>query len=691
MTYQLVVDTWESQGDIDEAVYKENNVAAIIVRLNDMRGGHHIDEGFAKQWGEAENFLRAPYFVYNPWKDAQGNFDWLIANCPAEAHTVLIDIEVTKFLYSKNTYAVQVDLFMDMVFEKWGTRTIYTGAWFLEMLAYWPQDADYWWAQYPFAFYQSGHMEWDEVRAILDEKGWREPFNADKIPGTYKMWQFTGDKLILPGNDESIDISLFPGTLEELATFLGYPEEVPEPPSTDADTFNIYGKFKIVNGWAVSFDSIQETGAEYTPDNPPPEADVTGHTLFPKDDIKFLRCFRTPDKLSEANKIQYWPAHGSMVFTAPLREYRSHAGNEVPNWTNSADEANLKDVWVRVYIQSVKKNNDKHRMLWPDWTTSGKEWDLYGCYALRSDLEALSAPIVEEPPNTEHPPYDPDFIANPPADPNHVPAPDWKLWMPDPLLVPHDGYEWVWMLPDDLSPEWNTPGTTGKTRQDTYTGAARNDAFPQTVKLLVPKEDGGWKKKELWMPFSEEWQWVVWRWTQLDSPQRSHNYHLWAFRKLLEDHKFATDLQDYELYTNYVLAHFIDSVKYNLARDEPFKVKISLGTGCNAMRGYKNGAQFIANAYDIHKPPTDPDAAYLERWRCHNATQIDPKVLPDRTKKVINFPMGRDALKLDGTWEKTRTSWPLIGINGEVGIDMELVRQLPNGWTYSTVNLERSQ
>ena len=42
--YLLVVDTWESQGEIDESVYKENDIAAIIVRLNDMNGGHHMDE-----------------------------------------------------------------------------------------------------------------------------------------------------------------------------------------------------------------------------------------------------------------------------------------------------------------------------------------------------------------------------------------------------------------------------------------------------------------------------------------------------------------------------------------------------------------------------------------------------------------------------------------------------------------------
>jgi len=231
--YQLIVDTWEAGGEIDEAVYKENNIAAIIVRLNDMNGGHHMDEGFVKQWDEAKNFLRAPYFVYNPWKDAQGNFDWLIANCPDDARSVLVDIEVSRWGYSKNTYAAQVAAFMDMVFEKWGKKIIYTGTWFLDKLSYWVEDAQYWWAQYPYAFYPSDktYMSWEEVRGIIERNKWYAPFNAKSIPGEYAMWQFTGDKIVCPGNAKPIDISIFPGSYDELVEFLGYAETEPPTPT----------------------------------------------------------------------------------------------------------------------------------------------------------------------------------------------------------------------------------------------------------------------------------------------------------------------------------------------------------------------------------------------------------------------------------------------------------------------------
>ena len=81
----LVIDTWESGGLIDETVLMQNDVSGIIVRLNDMNGGHHMDSNFKTQWAEAKKMpVRIPYFVYNPWVIGQANFDWLKVNIPQE-------------------------------------------------------------------------------------------------------------------------------------------------------------------------------------------------------------------------------------------------------------------------------------------------------------------------------------------------------------------------------------------------------------------------------------------------------------------------------------------------------------------------------------------------------------------------------------------------------------------------------
>jgi len=507
------------------------------------------------------------------------------------------------------------------------------------------------------------------------------------IPSTWDkamLWQYTstGDGTLWGVESLDIDLNRFLGDEADWQWFTGFtiidppppdPTPDPDPPAPIDGVYRMDGKITITNGRVTGFTSDFQG---FTPENPPPETEKTEHTLYPKPE-QFLRCHRTPNTDSTAaNKIQFYPLHGSTVYTAPLLEYRNHAGNLVLNWTTLAEEANARAVWARIYIQPVKKNNftgANYRMLWPDWDTGGKEWDLYGCYILLEDLKAISTPPVTVPdpdPDPEYPPYDPDFDANPPADPDYITPEDWVRWMPEPVQVPHDGYEWVQVNND--------------------TEARFRYAVPQTVSLLVPKEDNEWKDKELWMPFSEEWQWVIWRWTQLDSPQRSHNYHLWAFERLFEDHKAFTDLNNYEGFTNYVLARFIDPVKFNLALNEPFKAKISLTTGGNGLRGYRNGAQFVAEAFDIHNPPADPDAAYLERWRCHNATQITTVRLEDGRMKTVNFPMGRNALKENGTWEKTRTSWPLIGArNSEIAIAWDKVSSVKNGSSYNIVNLDR--
>ena len=143
----LVVDVWEGQLEVDETILKANGIAGMGIRLNDMTGGHHLDTNFWRQWGQAANFIRFPYFVYNPWVNGAANFAWLAANAPAGIPTIAVDIEVRMSGYSASTYASEVVKFLDLCKARWKV-IIYTAQWFLPYLAYWPK-ADYWWAQYP--------------------------------------------------------------------------------------------------------------------------------------------------------------------------------------------------------------------------------------------------------------------------------------------------------------------------------------------------------------------------------------------------------------------------------------------------------------------------------------------------------------------------------------------------------------
>ncbi len=222
----LVVDVWEGQLEVDEAVLKANGVAGMGIRLNDMNGGHHKDTGFDKQWLQAANFVRFPYFVYNPWVTGQANFAWLAANAPAQALAVAVDVEVRKTGYSASIYAGELVKFLNLCKSRWKV-IIYTAQWFLPYLSSWPK-VDYWWAQYPdTATFFNGVNTWDLLKTALDKPKLAKPFNANLVPGTLKLWQFSGDALTLPGNTRKIDVNLFFGTVQDLQDYFG---NTPQPP-----------------------------------------------------------------------------------------------------------------------------------------------------------------------------------------------------------------------------------------------------------------------------------------------------------------------------------------------------------------------------------------------------------------------------------------------------------------------------
>jgi GH25 family lysozyme M1 (1,4-beta-N-acetylmuramidase) len=214
----LGIDTWEGQLNIDEAVLKANGVSFMFIRLNSVAGGLHKDADFDAQWAQAAGFHRAPYFVYNPFVSGSANFLWLQSNMPTDAKAVGIDIELYVSGYSSVTYAAEVQKFLSLL--TWN-YVIYTGEWFLLYLSTWSKTAGYWWAQYPNGFYpaETLSLSWDDLRAKLTK--YTGPGNASKVPGPLKFWQFSGDRLILPGSTKPIDVNVFLGTESELSSFMG--------------------------------------------------------------------------------------------------------------------------------------------------------------------------------------------------------------------------------------------------------------------------------------------------------------------------------------------------------------------------------------------------------------------------------------------------------------------------------------
>jgi GH25 family lysozyme M1 (1,4-beta-N-acetylmuramidase) len=221
--YSIVLDSWEAS-DMDVSQLLAGGVAGMIVRLNDMNGGHHIDSKFADNMLKAKQFpTHGIYFVYNPWVSGAANFDWLVKNVPADyAGRMFYDIEVRYPGYSTDTYAKHVEAFLALGKSRWN-QTIYTGAWFLSTLSRWPiTGVDYWWAAYPDVFNTGKAISWLDFDNILAKLTYA--YNGAACPGglsKISLWQCSGGGIKLPGMNKPMDVNVFPGSLETLKVWMG--------------------------------------------------------------------------------------------------------------------------------------------------------------------------------------------------------------------------------------------------------------------------------------------------------------------------------------------------------------------------------------------------------------------------------------------------------------------------------------
>lgn len=249
---ETLLDVWEGSLDIDEWILFSEEIRGLMIRLNDMNGGHHMDANFVTQWEQAKNFLRAPYFVYNPWVDGNTNAQWLLSHLPTSGVTrIFIDVEVKKDGYSPETYAVELQIFINIVKQKFPKTTIYTGQWFLPIVAHWPTNVDYWWARYPYTLCPPGDRQawsWEKWRTTSNTYGFH-PDPLKKCPGIINMWQASGDKLIMPGcANRPIDLNLFNGNLTALETWWG----AKTPELGIIEKVNILWREAGINNWNLS-------------------------------------------------------------------------------------------------------------------------------------------------------------------------------------------------------------------------------------------------------------------------------------------------------------------------------------------------------------------------------------------------------------------------------------------------------
>jgi len=250
---EILFDVWEGSLDIDEEIIHSGGIVGLIIRLNHISGGNHIDSYFTTQWAQSVNFLRAPYFVYNPWVDGRANYNWLMANLPQNDVTlVAADIEVAYKDYSPEVYADQVQIFTDLV-KAQVHMIIYTGQWFLPFLSHWPSNIEYWWARYPTKFYPPTSEEWSYAKLELEtERYGYYPDPQKKSPGSVEVWQCSGDRLKLPGCcGRAVDVNLVNKTLPELRTWWGQ-SAPPAPEPTISQKVDVLWREAALHEWSLT-------------------------------------------------------------------------------------------------------------------------------------------------------------------------------------------------------------------------------------------------------------------------------------------------------------------------------------------------------------------------------------------------------------------------------------------------------
>lgn len=226
--YQLILDLWEANFDVDANALLVNGVVGLIARLNSMSGGHHMDAQFDRNWALAKRFpVQALYFVYNPWVDGQTNYDWMRAHLPADygKRRIFVDIEVRYAGYPAATYARETAKFCALA-RAHNPVTRYSGGGFLDLLKPWPADEEYWWAAYPYGDESKGQVDlrrattWEQYRLRIERLNYREWTRL--CPGSARMWQSSGDGVRLPGfGNHAVDVNVFPGPLEDAEEWFG--------------------------------------------------------------------------------------------------------------------------------------------------------------------------------------------------------------------------------------------------------------------------------------------------------------------------------------------------------------------------------------------------------------------------------------------------------------------------------------
>ena len=180
---------------------------------------------------------------------AAQQMDYLKAIYPSDAELpVALDVEID--LQATNQYLItDVGNFLKLLEQQLAKKPIiYTGKWWWEPnmspAPAWVSNYDFWLASYPYA---PGRVDitWEVLPTVLPT-GWAQPVTNGRKP---LIWQFSGDKFVLPGVVGPIDLNLFDGDENAMRKWAGLPDV--KPPLTLEQRLALLEAEARLHGWNV--------------------------------------------------------------------------------------------------------------------------------------------------------------------------------------------------------------------------------------------------------------------------------------------------------------------------------------------------------------------------------------------------------------------------------------------------------
>lgn len=259
MIYGIDVSRWQTK--VDWTLLKAAGIQFVFIKAT--QGDYHKDQLLEQHVTGARQvgMTIGLYHWADPLVDAKAQAAWFV-KCTQGLPFDMVANDVEQFWADwKEWSAGNITQYLTpavisdnarQILEYWDQRlsvprVLYSRASFIHSFARpmldWLAKYPLWMAHYPYDTTKLT-TTWEKFFAQhLPPASLKNPLMPQGTdPASWKFWQFTGDKFILPGVDTALDVNAFNGEMEDLQDFVGKQDQEEEEPPMGKTIFVNYPK-----------------------------------------------------------------------------------------------------------------------------------------------------------------------------------------------------------------------------------------------------------------------------------------------------------------------------------------------------------------------------------------------------------------------------------------------------------------